>query len=78
MWSPQSLLTSRLDRPTSLSLSSWDRCFSPQMIFVNLLCTCSGRSMSFLHWEPWSWLQYSRQDSHENRAEGANHLSLQG
>jgi len=37
--SPRSLLFSRLNSPNSLSLSSWERCSSPWIIFVALLWT---------------------------------------
>jgi len=43
-----SLLFSRLNSPNSLSLSSWERCSSPQIVFVALLWTCSNRSMALL------------------------------
>jgi len=45
--SPQSLLSSRLRSPNSLSLSSQGRCSSPLIFFTVLLWTCSKSSMSF-------------------------------
>ncbi|KAK4820562.1 hypothetical protein QYF61_001625 [Mycteria americana] len=57
MRSPRSLLFSRLNSPNSLSLSSQDRCSSPQVIFMSLLWTCSNSSMSFLCRGLQSWMQ---------------------
>ncbi|KAK4827084.1 hypothetical protein QYF61_014186 [Mycteria americana] len=45
---PGSLLFSKLSNSNSLSLSSWERCSIPLIIFVALLWTCSNRSVSFL------------------------------
>jgi len=58
--SPCSLLFSRLNSPNSLSLSSQERCSSPHIIFVALLCTRSNRSMSFLCRRLQSWMQDCR------------------
>jgi len=44
-----SLLSSRLNSPSSLSLSSQVRCSIPQIVSVALLWTCSNRSMSLLY-----------------------------
>ncbi|KAK4832076.1 hypothetical protein QYF61_020632 [Mycteria americana] len=60
MRSPQSLLFSRLNNPSSLSLSSQERCSISLIIFVALLWTCSNRSMSFLCRGLQSWTQYWR------------------
>ena len=58
--SPQSLLLSRLNSPSSLSLSSQERCSIPWIIFVALLWMCPNSSMSLLYWGPHIWTQYCR------------------
>ena len=60
MRSPLSLLFSRLNSPSSFSLSSQERCSSPLIIFVALLWTHSNRSTSFLYWGLQTWMQYSK------------------
>ena len=57
--SPLSLLFSRLNRPSSLSLSSQGRCPRPFTVFVALRWTLSKRSLSFLYWGVQNWTQYS-------------------
>ncbi|KAK4819472.1 LOW QUALITY PROTEIN: hypothetical protein QYF61_004698 [Mycteria americana] len=69
--SPRSLLFSRLNNPSSLSLSLEERCSSPRIIFVALLWPCSSSSMSFLAPELDAGLQAR---SHQSRVEGQNHL----
>jgi len=59
MRSPQSLPFSWLNNLNSLSLSSQQKCSSPQIIFVALLWTVSNRSMCFLCWGLQSWKQGS-------------------
>ena len=60
MRSPRSLLFSKLNKRSSLKLSSQERCSSPLIILVALLWTRSKSSMSFLYWGPQAWTQYSR------------------
>ena len=60
MRSPQILLLSKQNKPSSLSLSSQERCSSPQIISVALLWTRSKSSTSFLYWGLQAWMQYSR------------------
>lgn len=48
----QSLFFIRLNKPSSLSLSSKEQCFSPLIIYVALQQTCSNRSTRFLFWSP--------------------------
>ena len=55
---PLSLLFSRLSCPSSLSLSSCERC-SSALIFVALHWTCSGKSMSLLYWGAQHWTQHT-------------------
>ena len=52
MRSPQSLLFSRLNKPSSLRLSSKERCSSPLSTIMSLLWTRSNSSTSFLSWGP--------------------------
>jgi len=59
MRSPCSLLFSRLNNPTSFSLSSQERCFGSWIIFVALLWVHFKNSTSFLCWGPQVWMQYS-------------------
>ena len=58
--SPLSLLFCRLNKPSSLSLSSQERCFGPLIIFVALRWTLSSSYSSFLNWGAQKWTQYSR------------------
>ena len=51
---------SKLNKPSSLNLSSQERCFSPLIILVALIWTHSKSSVPFLYWEPQAWTQYSR------------------
>ena len=62
MRSPWSLLVSKLNKPSSLSLSSQERCSSPLIILVALLWTCYKSSTSFLCWGPQVWTQCCRWD----------------
>jgi len=49
------------EHPSSLNLSSQERCSSPLTIFVALLRTCFSRCMSCARdWGPQSWIQDSR------------------
>ena len=60
MRSPQSLLFSKINKPSSLNISSQERCSSPLTILVALLWTRSKSSMSFLCWGlQAAWLCYS-------------------
>ena len=52
MRSPQSLLFSKLKKPSSLNLSSQESCSSPLIVFVALLWTHSKSSMFVLYWGP--------------------------
>ena len=52
MRSPQSLLFSKLNKPSSLNLSSLERCSGALIISVPLLWTHSKSSTSFLYWVP--------------------------
>jgi len=73
--SPCSLLFSRLKSPNTLSLSSQERCSSPWIIFVALLWTCSNSSMPFFCVLRAAELDAGLQmESHQNGAEGQNHL----
>jgi len=72
MRSPQNFLFSRLNKPTSYSLSSQGRCYNPLSTFVALLQTLSNSSPSFLYWRPQTWMQYSSWGPHEGRVEGNN------
>ena len=58
--SPWILLYSKLNKLSSLNLSSQQRCSSPLIILVALLWTHSKSSTSFLYWRPQAWMQYSR------------------
>ena len=60
MRSPRSPHFSRLNKPSSLSLSLEGRYSSPLSIFVALLWTLSNSSTSFLFWGPQAWTQYCR------------------
>ena len=60
MRSPWSLLFSKLNKPSSLNLSSEERRSSPLIILVALLWTRSKSSTSFLYWGPQAWMQCSR------------------
>jgi len=55
-----SLLFSRLDKPSSFSVSSQERCSSLLIIFMALLWTLSKSSTSFLCWGSQTQMQYSR------------------
>lgn len=50
----------RLAQAASLSLSSYDRCSGPFIIFVALHCTCSGSAMSLLSWGAQDHTQHSK------------------
>jgi len=76
MRSSHSLLFSRLNKPSSFSLISKERCFSPWNILVALLWTLSKSSAPFLCWGPKAWMHYSRWGSHEGRVEGDNQLHV--
>ena len=54
------VLSSRLNSPSSLSLSLELRRFSPLIILVALCWTFSGMAMSVLYWEAQNWTQDSR------------------
>ena len=56
----QSCQLLRLNKPSSLSLSSQERCSSPLSIFVALLWTHSNSSSSFVCWGSHVWTQYFR------------------
>ena len=49
----------KLNKPSSLNLSSQERCSSPLAILVALLWTSSKNSTSFLCWGPQAWTQCS-------------------
>lgn len=55
---PLSLLLSRLKSPSFLSLTHRREAQSPSLIFMNLCCTHSSSSMSFLFWGAQNWSQY--------------------
>ena len=67
--SPQSLLFSRLRSPNSLSLSLKGRCFTPPIVFVALLWTCSNSLMSCTCQVCQNWMQGLMRA--EQRAESA-------
>ena len=69
--SAQNLLFSKLNNPSSLSLSSQERCSIPLLTFVALLWTHFNSSMSFLCWVLQSCTQDSRWGL--SRAERENH-----
>ena len=73
--SPHSLLYSRLKSPNSVSLSSHERCSSPQIIFVALLWTRSNISMSRLCWEAPELDTVLQVGSHQSGVEGQNLLA---
>ena len=56
----KALLLSRLNKPSSLSLSSQERCSSHLLILVALRWTLSSSSSSFLKWGAQNWTQCSR------------------
>ena len=58
--SSPSLFCSRLNNPSSLSLSSWDRCSSPFITSVAHRWTLSSMSMSLLCWGAQNRTQHSR------------------
>jgi len=58
--SSPSLLCCRLNSPSSLSLSSQERCCSPFIISVARFWTLSSMSMSLLCWGAQNWTQRSR------------------
>ena len=60
MRSPLNLLYSKLNKASSLSLSSQERCSSPLTILVALLWTHSKSSVSFLYWGRQAWTQHCR------------------
>ena len=49
MRSPPSLVFSKLNKPNSLNLSLWERCFIPLSTFVALLWTYPESSTSLLY-----------------------------
>ncbi|KAK4826848.1 hypothetical protein QYF61_011716 [Mycteria americana] len=55
-----SLVSSRLNGPSSFSPSSYVRCYKPLIIFVALCWTLSSMSMSHLYWGAQHWTQHSR------------------
>ena len=55
--SPLSLLFSRWNRPSSLSLSLYEKCSSLLIIFVALCWSCSSMSVSLLHWGAQNWTE---------------------
>ena len=64
---PLSLLFSRLNHPSSLSFSLYERCSNPLMIFVALGWTCSSKSVS---------LELGRKDCTEDRKSSTLHTSV--
>lgn len=54
------LIYSRLSRPSSLNLSSYEWCSSSMIILIALCLTCFRSSLSLLYCGIWNWLQYSR------------------
>ena len=54
------LLFSRLNSPSSLSLSSYDRYSSPSVIAVALYWPCSSTPVSSSHWRAQHWAQHPR------------------
>jgi len=58
--SHRSLLFSRLNKPSSLSLSSQERCSCPLIILTALHWPLSSSSSSFLNWEAQNWTQHCR------------------
>ncbi|XP_052661921.1 tetratricopeptide repeat protein 7A isoform X4 [Harpia harpyja] len=54
------LLFYRLNSPSSLSFSLFDRCSSPLMISAALCWTLSSMFMSSLYWGSQNWTQYTR------------------
>ena len=57
---PLSLLFSSLHTPSSLSLSLYERCSSPFIIFVGLLWTLSSMPTPHLYRGAQNWTQYSK------------------
>ena len=55
-----SLLFAGLNSPSSRSLSLYDRCFNPCIIFMSLHQTHSNMSLSLLNWGAQHWTQHSR------------------
>ena len=55
-----SLLFSRMNSPSSLSLSSYERYCSPFIILTALSWTCSSKSISVLYRGAHKWTQHSR------------------
>ena len=53
---PQSILSSRLNKPSSISLSSQERCSSPLIISV----ASSPTPTLFVYWGPQACMQYHR------------------
>lgn len=54
------LFFSRLNSPSSFSLSFYDRCSSSSVIAVALHWTYSSTSISSLHWKAQNWTQHTR------------------
>lgn len=57
---PLTLLSSRLNVSSSLSICSYDRCSSPLIIFVLLCWTHSSMSLFLLYWRAQVGTQHSR------------------
>ena len=72
MRSPHSLLFSRLNTPSSLSLYSQEQCSSPQIIFKAPLWTRSNSSVSFLCLGPPGLDAALQVGPHEGREERYN------
>lgn len=65
-----SLFFLRLNKPSSASLPSYVKCFSPLTILMTLCRACSGTPITFLHWATPNWTE----QSHKCGLERNNHL----
>lgn len=71
------LVFSVLNSPSSLSLSSQERCSSTLIIFVIFCWTCSSTSIPLLSWGIQNWTQHSRIGFNSAKWRGrTTHLSL--
>ena len=68
-------ISSRLNSPRLLSLSSQQRCSRPLIVFVALCSTLSRPSLSFFNRGAQNWTQYSKCGQTRARVEAENHLT---
>ena len=75
MRSPPSLVFSKLNKPNSLNLSLWERCFIPLSTFVALFWTYPESSTSLLYRVTPGLEILLQMGPQKGRAEGDNHIT---